>query len=149
MNGWPMIVRKFSGCRPSTIANAGRRSGRTAFMPRRNWVNCIAQRAAFETERRTEFGRQSRARGAARHRSPVNVVLAAARIDELLAIRQQIEHDRTLFAAERSSESLRREQEVREHTIAKQIRLNDEQFDLQTMRSELEATSPIAGRTTD
>ena len=93
-----------------------------------------AQRATFETERRQHFVdlQEREAQLASERRA-----LAVAQ-DELLATQQQFQHDRTIFAAERSSESLRREEEMREHSRTR-IRLNDEASDLQSTRRELES----------
>jgi hypothetical protein len=93
-----------------------------------------AQRAAFETERRELFASvQSRESQVASERHALTLAQ-----DELLAAREQFEHDRTLFATERSAESQRREQEVREHTQAR-LRLNDEEEELQETRLAIEA----------
>ncbi len=94
-----------------------------------------AQRAAFETERRQLLADiQEREAQVANERR----ALAVAQ-DELLAARQEITHDQTRFATERSEESMRLEQQVREQTVA-QMRLNEEASELQTLRLELEST---------
>ncbi len=93
-----------------------------------------SQRAAFETERRQMLAEvQERESQIVSERR----ALAVAQ-DELLAVRQQIEHDRTLFAAERSAESLRREQEIKEHTVAR-TRLHEEDSALHSLRFDLES----------
>lgn len=94
-----------------------------------------AQRIAFETERRQHIlDIQEREADLAKEHHKLT-----ASQDDLLLNRQQLETDRTTFATERSSESIRREQEIREHTLM-QIRLTDEQAELQTMRQELDAS---------
>lgn len=93
-----------------------------------------AQRSAFETERRQLLiSIQEREVAVANERR----ALAAAH-DDIFAARQQFEHERTLFATERSAESLRREQDVHEQTLAR-VRLTDQESDLQAKHLELEA----------
>ena len=91
-------------------------------------------RTAFETERQQQLiaVQEREAQLASEQRD-----LAFAQ-NELRGVRQQFEQDRTLLASERSSESLRREQEIQNHSAAR-TRLNDEEASLRTMRFEIDA----------
>ena len=92
-----------------------------------------AERAAFEIERRQQLiEMQERETTVSNERHALALLQ-----DELFASQRKIEHDRTAFAAERSADSMRREQEIREHTQAR-IRLNDEETSLHSVRLELE-----------
>ena len=93
-----------------------------------------ALRAAFETERRQLLVEiQEREAALASERRTL-----AETQDQLHASHRNFEHERTLFATERSAESLRREQEIHEHTLAR-IRLTDQETELQAKQLELEA----------
>ena len=94
--------------------------------------NFHVERTAFESERRNQlaalhvredqFDEQRRA--------------LAVTEEELLAFRKSLEQERTHIAAERSSESLRREQEIRDYSIA-QARLSEQQARLREQQSRL------------
>lgn len=91
-------------------------------------------RAAFETERRELLvSIQERELAIANERR-----MLATSHGDLVTARQQFEHERTLFAAERSAESLRREQDLHEQTLTR-IRLTDQESELQAKLLEVDA----------
>ena len=89
-------------------------------------------RAEFDTERQQQLvAVQEREARVAIERRAISITQ-----EELVALRQQLERDRTEFLAERASEAARREQELREH-VALREQLDLDHTSIQSERSEL------------